>query len=119
MKKTENKFDRDIRENIIEALESVVSIPREYWETQRSKRREEVTIRQIYIYMLRTHTTQTLQSIAEICGFKYHTSVLRNCEIVDQWIKNPGKYPYQNKIVKEFYKKYAERSSDVIEAPIG
>lgn len=119
MQKIENKFDREIRENIIEALEEAVSIPREYWECNRSRRREEVIVRQIFIYFLRQYTNQTLQNIADICNLKCHSSVIRNYDIVETWIKQPENFPLQNLIINEFKKKYAKRISENTETPIG
>lgn len=119
MQKIENKFDRQIRENIIEALEEAVSIPREYWESNRSRRREEVVVRQIFIYFMRLYTNQTLQNIADICNLKCHSSVIRNYDIVDMWIKQPENFPLQNLIIKEFKNNYAKRINKHTETLIG
>jgi chromosomal replication initiation ATPase DnaA len=116
MSRQESKIDREIRESILETLEAVVSIPREYWERKRSKKREEVIIRQIYIYMLNKYTIKTQQEIAEICNLKYHTSIIRNKVIVKAWMKDSEKYSYQNLIINQFNQLYEQRINNNTEA---
>lgn len=107
----ESKIDREIRETILECLEDVVGVPREYWEQKRSKKKEEVIVRQIYIYMLCELTEKTKQEIADICRLKYHTSVIRTHRIVDVWKKQKENYPYQNLIITKAFEKYEQRNS--------
>jgi chromosomal replication initiation ATPase DnaA len=85
MKNFETNYDKEIRMRIIETLEEVLGVPREYWEIKRSKESDEVFIRQIYCYLLSTKTDFNLQKIASIIGFKHHASVMRiTKQIADQ-----------------------------------
>ena len=68
---------------------------------------------------MRLYTNQTLQNIADICNLKYHTSVIRNYDIVDMLIKQPENFPLQNLIINEFKNNYAKRINNHTETPIG
>lgn len=104
----ETKQNKEIKENIISALEEAIGVPREYWEIKRSKETTELEIRQIYCFLLRTNTKFTTQYIADIIGYKHHTSVLRTTEAIEQTLITNEKV---KRIVNEFKKEYEQRNS--------
>jgi len=86
MKAFETSIQRKKRTALTEAIEEVIDVPREYWEVMRSKQDNEVLIRQIYIYLLNKYVGYNHQMIADLCGLKHHTSVMRNLRVADVWI---------------------------------
>lgn len=107
----ETAIQRRKRMMIIESLEEVIDVPREYWEIKRSKKSQEVMIRQIYIYLLSTLIGYELIKIAEICGVKAHSTIIKNIATGEAWASSSELYPYQNQIIKETIKLYEQRNS--------
>lgn len=101
----ETKQNKKIKENIISALEEAIGVPREYWEIKRSKETSELEIRQIYCFLLRTNTNFTTQYIADIIGYKHHSSVLRTTEAIEETMITNEKI---KKIIQDFKKEYAK-----------
>ena len=117
MKNFETNYDKEIRMNIIELLEEVLGVPREYWEIKRTKEADEVFIRQIYCYLLSTHTDFNLQKIADIIGFKHHASVLRTVKQVSEQMNE--QMNKTNIIITKFNELYEQRTNNNIESSIG
>lgn len=116
MKNFETNYDKEIRMNIIETLEEVLGVPREYWEIKRTKDADEVFIRQVYCYLLSTHTDFNLQKIADIIGFKHHASVIRIVkQIGDQMSEADNKSTI---IITKFNQLYEQRNISSTEASI-
>lgn len=105
----ETKQNKEIKESIIAALEEVVGVPREYWEIKRSKETTELEIRQIYCYLLRTNTDFSTQYIADLVGYKHHSSVLRTTESIEQTLHTNQKI---KRIVEQFKKEYERHSTE-------
>lgn len=111
MMKIESKYDRELKNNIVECLEESLGIPREYWEVMRTKKSDEVFIRKIYCFLLKEHTDFNLKKIADVVGYKDHGSVIRT---VDN-IKNSLALKPNDKvgqIIKEFKQIYETRYSN-------
>ena len=111
MKTFETGIQRQKRTLLTETLEEVIDVPREYWEVLRSKKDTEVMIRQIFIYLLHKYIGYNYQMIADICGLKNHTTVLRNLRVVEVWLESPDKYEYQNEIITKVIQAYEQRNS--------
>lgn len=111
MKTFETSIERNKRIAITEALEEVIDVPREYWEVKRTKKDNEVVVRQIFIYLLYKYVGYNYQIIADICGLKNHTSTLRNIRVVQEWLKSPEQYPTQNEIITKVIANYEQRNS--------
>jgi hypothetical protein len=107
----ETEIQRKKRILLTETLEEVIDVPREYWEVMRNKNYTEVMIRQIFIYLLHKYIGYNDQMIADICGFKNHTSTLRNVRVAEVWVGSPDKYPYQNEIIRNVVELYEQRNS--------
>jgi chromosomal replication initiation ATPase DnaA len=114
MKAFETSIQRKKRTALTEAIEEVIDVPREYWEVMRSKQDNEVLIRQIYIYLLNKYVGYNHQMIADLCGLKHHTSVMRNLRVADVWIASPEQYPNQNEIINNVIKSYEQRHPNTI-----
>lgn len=110
----ETKYDKELRENIVSALEEVVGVPREYWEIKRTKERSELEIRQVYCYLLKTNTDLNLQHIATLIGYKDHTSVIRAVETVEQLYRTNYK---TRKTIDLFKFIYGNRNTSFTEVP--
>tara|TARA_R110000868_G_scaffold349505_1_gene610832 strand:+ start:259 stop:609 length:351 start_codon:yes stop_codon:yes gene_type:complete len=108
----ETKYDRIIRNQVIETLEEVVGIQREYWEIKRTKKKDELLIRQVYCYLLNKYSQLSLQFIADLIGLKYHSSVIRTMETVQSWINNPEENPKAIYFINEFEKLYEQRTNN-------
>jgi len=106
----ETKIDREIREQIVTALEETIGIPREMWEYKRSKKNQEVMIRQIYIYFLSQYTQHSLIDIATIVGLKNHCTIIQSLNIVKHWMENPEEFIYQNRIIETTKKNYEQHN---------
>jgi chromosomal replication initiation ATPase DnaA len=119
MKTFETSIERRKRVLLTEILEEVIDVPREYWEVMRTKKDSEVTMRQIYIYLLYNYIGYDYQSLANLCGLKYHTSILRNLRVVEEWMSLPEKYPYQNEIITKVKNEYEQRTKNNTEALVG
>lgn len=111
----ETKYDKELRYKILELLEEVVGVPREYWEVKRTKEADEVLIRQIYCYLLSEYTDFNLQKIANILGFKYHTSVMRTIVIVKEWQAINSSNHKGNHMINQFKEAYEKRHSSIID----
>ena len=53
MKYIETKINREKKEHILETIEEVSGVPREYFELKRTRKPEEVMLRSMYVYMLK------------------------------------------------------------------
>ena len=111
MKTFETSVQRNKRIVLTEILEEIIDVPREYWEVKRTKKDHEVVVRQIYIYLLHKYVGYNYQMIADICGLKNHSTILRNLRVVDAWLNTPDMYPYQNEIIKKTIEQYEQRNS--------
>lgn len=119
MKTLETSIERRKRMLLTEILEEVIDVPREYWEVMRTKKDNEVLIRQIYIYLLHKYVGYDYQSLANLCGLKYHTSILRNVRVVEEWISMPQKYPHQTEVLTKVKNEYEQRTKNNTEALVG
>lgn len=111
MRTIETSIQRKQRITIIECIEEVIDVPREYWEVKRTKKENEVMIRHIYIYFLKKYGDYTLEKMAELCGLKYHSSILRNLKMVESWLASPEDYPHPNEIINKVEQLYEQRNS--------
>lgn len=119
MKTFETSNQRKIRIAIIESIEEVIDVPREYWEVKRTAKSNEVMIRQIYIYLLYKYSNHTLQFIADITGLKNHTTILRNLRSVEGWFESPEENEEQLSIINKTIELYEQRINNNTEASVG
>jgi chromosomal replication initiation ATPase DnaA len=107
----ETSIQRKRRISIIESIEEVIDVPREYWEIFRTKQQTEAMIRKIYIYLLNKYGDYNQLKIAQLCGLKNHTTILRTIREVDDWLSKPNEFTYQVEIINNVIKSYEQRNS--------
>lgn len=112
----ETKQERKIKDQIQECMEDVLGVPRELWEYRRSRKMNEVLIRHIYAYFLRTKADMTLKDIANQMGHRNHTTIIHSIKMVDNWLSVPNMYKKENHIIKSIEKIYGEKYPNCISA---
>ena len=114
----ETKQQRQIKEQILECMEEALGVPRELWEYRRSRRMNEVTIRHIYSYFLRTKGELTLQSIAGMMGHRNHTTIINSLKLVENWLSMPSMYRKECQMIKAIEEEYGKKYPNCISTPI-
>jgi len=105
----ETKQDIEIREKILESMEEVSGVPREYFEFYRSKKPVEVYLRSIYVYLMYQFTEKTKVEIKELVGLKNHASVIKAIEDIETWKKDPEEYKSKYNLFKQILQHYGQK----------
>ena len=95
---------------IIEIIENITGVPRELWETKRTKNKDEVMIRHIYINLLHSTKLFTLMGIARCVGLKNHSTILQSLEISNSWSTDTEAYS-KRKLLNQIKQEYEQRNS--------
>lgn len=98
----ETKQDLLDRDKIMSTIEDITAIPREYWETYRTKKPTEVLLRSIYIYMVYKFLGKNKSEIRDIVGLKNHASVSKAIDDVENLESNTREYKLLQLIIDNY-----------------
>jgi chromosomal replication initiation ATPase DnaA len=111
MKYIETKINREKKQAILESIEDVTGVPREYFEFKRTRKPEEVLLRTLYVYMLKKTTGWSLNQIAYAVGLKDHTGPLVALRNIDDWMSVPQAHKEKIELLNQIEQEYAKRNS--------
>lgn len=103
----ETKQQQAIKTLIIEAIEEVTGVPRELWEQARSKNRDEVFIRKMYVWMLKKYGRYTNDGIARCVSLKNISTVVKCHTDVDAWFDSE-EHTMEASIMKQIEETYEQ-----------
>jgi len=106
----ETKQQTELRLRIVDAIEEVTGVPRELWEIRRTRSKEEVMIRHIYINMLYNTKQFTLKTIAKIVGLKNHCTILQSIDRVKSW-QDSDEFDAERTLYNYIKEEYEQRNS--------
>jgi chromosomal replication initiation ATPase DnaA len=96
-------------------MEKVTGVHRDFYRTKRSRRTIEITLRYIFVYLLRKHIpTWTLAHIAWKTKMGDHSSVINGLKRVEEWKEIPTAYKSENDIINKTEQLYGQRIENLV-----
>ena len=111
----EMKEHLEIYDNILESMESVTGVHRNFFRIRRSRRSTEITLRYILVHFLHQYVPSwTLEQIAWKTGMGDHSSVIHALKKVNEWKDVPQIYRSEIDILNKIEKDYGQRIENFV-----
>jgi len=106
----EMKEEMEIYNAILESMEVVTGVHRNYFCVKRSRRSNEITLRYIFVHFMHKYIpTWTLEQIAWKTGMGDHSSVIHGLKKVNEWKDVPIMFKSEVEMVNKIEKEYGQR----------
>lgn len=106
----EMKEDLEIYNRILESMESVTGVHRNFFCVKRSRRSNEITLRYVFVHFLHKYIPKwSLEQIAWKTGMGDHSSVIHVFKKVNEWCDLPSMYKSEVEMLNKIEKEYGQR----------